>query len=143
MIRRPPRSTRTDTRFPHTTLFRSPSTTLVVVLNILPSPCRCAPASVDTERRFIHVEDRFHFLAVVDRHLPQAHDLPHDLWVVTLRLGLVVNVADIVGDTLFLFLQPLAALDEKAQLFVGSGGFAHFMLRWLGCGLASIAPARP
>src|SRR3546814_14293512 len=70
-----------------------PSTTLVVVLNILPSPCRCAPASVDTERRFIHVEDRFHFLAVVDRHLPQAHDLPHDLWVVTLRLGLVVNVA--------------------------------------------------
>src|SRR3546814_11184352 len=24
MIRRPPRSTRTDTRFPHTTLFRSP-----------------------------------------------------------------------------------------------------------------------
>src|SRR3546814_15473234 len=27
MIRRPPRSTRTDTLFPYTTLFRSPSTT--------------------------------------------------------------------------------------------------------------------
>src|SRR3546814_3573898 len=28
MIRRPPRSTRTDTLFPYTTLFRSPTTTL-------------------------------------------------------------------------------------------------------------------
>src|SRR3546814_15244388 len=28
MIRRPPRSTRTDTRFPYTTLFRSPQGTL-------------------------------------------------------------------------------------------------------------------
>src|SRR3546814_1548893 len=31
MIRRPPRSTRTDTLFPYTTLFRSPCTTLSVV----------------------------------------------------------------------------------------------------------------
>src|SRR3546814_15884780 len=30
MIRRPPRSTRTDTLFPYTTLFRSLSTTLVI-----------------------------------------------------------------------------------------------------------------
>src|SRR3546814_9471962 len=34
MIRRPPRSTRTDTRFPYTTLFRSPS-----------SRCASSPAS--------------------------------------------------------------------------------------------------
>src|SRR3546814_11318352 len=40
--------------------------------------------------------------------------------------------SDLVADTLFLFLQPLDALDEKAQLFVGSGGFAHIMLRWMG-----------
>src|SRR3546814_9109416 len=71
MIRRPPRTTRTDTLFPYTTLFRS-------------------------------------------------------------RFGFVIDVADIVADTLFLFLQPLDALDEKAQLFVGSGGFAHIMLRWMG-----------
>src|SRR3546814_5601348 len=30
MIRRPPRSTRTDTLFPYTTLFRSPSVTAVL-----------------------------------------------------------------------------------------------------------------
>src|SRR3546814_4988093 len=71
MIRRPPRTTRTDTLFPYTTLFRS-------------------------------------------------------------RFGFVIDVADIVADTLFRFLQPLDALDEKAQLFVGSGGFAHIMLRWMG-----------
>src|SRR3546814_4591444 len=34
MIRRPPRSTRTDTLFPYTTLFRSPSSVIVTV-----SPC--------------------------------------------------------------------------------------------------------
>src|SRR3546814_19109729 len=34
MILRPPRSTRTDTLFPYTTLFRSPATTCV-------SGCRC------------------------------------------------------------------------------------------------------
>src|SRR3546814_5057131 len=34
MIRRPPRSTRTDTLFPYTTLFRS-----------LPAPTRCCPGS--------------------------------------------------------------------------------------------------
>src|SRR3546814_11107583 len=36
MIRRPPRSTRTDTLFPYTTLFRSPHPQLVPLL----SPCR-------------------------------------------------------------------------------------------------------
>src|SRR3546814_12308914 len=33
MIRRPPRSTRTDTLFPYTTLFRSPELTLVGVID--------------------------------------------------------------------------------------------------------------
>src|SRR3546814_18356456 len=35
MIRRPPRSTRTDTLFPYTTLFRSPSLVLVWVLGLM------------------------------------------------------------------------------------------------------------
>src|SRR3546814_7892497 len=39
MIRRPPRSTRTDTLFPYTTLFRSPS------------PGRCAPSCADWRLR--------------------------------------------------------------------------------------------
>src|SRR3546814_14796224 len=40
MIRRPPRSTRTDTLFPYTTLFRS----AVAARSVLPSPCRAAGA---------------------------------------------------------------------------------------------------
>src|SRR3546814_18132714 len=35
MIRRPPRSTRTDTLFPYTTLFRSLSVPRLLVLNVL------------------------------------------------------------------------------------------------------------
>src|SRR3546814_15669590 len=37
MIRRPPRSTRTDTLFPYTTLFRSLGATIVMVSHELPS----------------------------------------------------------------------------------------------------------
>src|SRR3546814_2645129 len=36
MIRRPPRSTRTDTLFPYTTLFRSPVTTMPTASNLDP-----------------------------------------------------------------------------------------------------------
>src|SRR3546814_12635339 len=42
MIRRPPRSTRTDTLFPYTTLFRSNRMTLVTWLS--DSDCRARPA---------------------------------------------------------------------------------------------------
>src|SRR3546814_8605285 len=41
MIRRPPRSTRTDTLFPYTTLFRSPGPSRTVI----------SPAGAATERR--------------------------------------------------------------------------------------------
>src|SRR3546814_9531365 len=34
MIRRPPRSTRTDTLFPYTTLFRSPDKRVNIILNV-------------------------------------------------------------------------------------------------------------
>src|SRR3546814_15154273 len=45
MIRRPPRSTRTDTLFPYTTLFRSPSATR---RSALPRPkSACSPTRVD------------------------------------------------------------------------------------------------
>src|SRR3546814_10445053 len=84
----------------------------------LPCPRRqglATAALFESERRFIDVENRFHLLAVVDRHFPEAHALTHDLGVVTLRFGFVIDVADIVADTLFLFLQPLDALDAKAR----------------------------
>src|SRR3546814_5799039 len=50
MIRRPPRSTRTDTLFPYTTLFRSAAPGLVLVLG-----WRRRPASdhQTSERRFV------------------------------------------------------------------------------------------
>src|SRR3546814_10463559 len=68
----------------------------------LPCPRRqglATAALFESERRFIDVENRFHLLAVVDRHFPEAHDLTHDLGVVTLRFGFVIDVADIVADT--------------------------------------------
>src|SRR3546814_9060029 len=77
------------------------------------------------------------------RHFAQANDLAHDLGVITLRLRFAVNVADIVADTLFLFLQPLDALDEKAQLLVGGRRFAHFILRRMGMMGRRESPRRP
>src|SRR3546814_17179779 len=41
MIRRPPRSTRTDTLFPYTTLFRSPSLLFIDFQNIAHRPIAC------------------------------------------------------------------------------------------------------
>src|SRR3546814_5080745 len=44
----------------------------------LPCPRRqglATAALFESERRFIDVENRFHLLAVVDRHFPEAHDL--------------------------------------------------------------------
>src|SRR3546814_14282007 len=46
MIRRPPRSTRTDTLFPYTTLFRSLSSPISS-----PSPCRTRDRSARARRR--------------------------------------------------------------------------------------------
>src|SRR3546814_19692083 len=48
MIRRPPRSTRTDTLFPYTTLFRSPRPQVAIIT----TPGRVA------HRRPVHAEDR-------------------------------------------------------------------------------------
>src|SRR3546814_9604573 len=48
----------------------------------LPCPRRqglATAALFESERRFIDVENRFHLLAVVDRHFPEAHDLTHDI----------------------------------------------------------------
>src|SRR3546814_6933484 len=48
MIRRPPRSTRTDTLFPYTTLFRSlPSNRVLLVYDYPPSQCALARIRTD------------------------------------------------------------------------------------------------
>src|SRR3546814_17389589 len=46
MIRRPPRSTRTDTLFPYTTLFRSPREVRAEVRTSLPAALSVRPAAV-------------------------------------------------------------------------------------------------
>src|SRR3546814_5172516 len=48
MKRRPPRSTRTDTLFPYTTLFRSPC------FAWSPSPCRGGSATIRSPSRLVH-----------------------------------------------------------------------------------------
>src|SRR3546814_3560078 len=48
MIRRPPRSTRTDTLFPYTTLFRSPAE-FCHVANSTSAKVKCAPAWLRSE----------------------------------------------------------------------------------------------
>src|SRR3546814_10206347 len=45
MIRRPPRSTRTDTLFPYTTLFRSRSDTICNTPSTVACPCPNTPSS--------------------------------------------------------------------------------------------------
>src|SRR3546814_20738896 len=51
MIRRPPRSTRTATLFPYTTLFRSPGLILHGALSTAPSVRRLDDAAVAAQRR--------------------------------------------------------------------------------------------
>src|SRR3546814_2561918 len=54
MIRRPPRSTRTDTLFPYTTLFRSHTGSIPVCLNIRSGPSRAGPVPAGSYRRGKH-----------------------------------------------------------------------------------------
>jgi hypothetical protein len=49
----------------------------------------------------------------------------HDLGVVAVGLRLGVDVLDIVGDALLLFLEALDALDEKPQLIRGYRSVCH------------------
>src|SRR3546814_10347109 len=62
MIRRPPRSTRTDTLFPYTTLFRSPGAVraIEIILRPVPSDRRhrlCHPPAVAGQRAELRSEE--------------------------------------------------------------------------------------
>src|SRR3546814_10806065 len=57
MIRRPPRSTRTDTLFPYTTLFRSPSRSARRARPTPPSsPPRCSPTRMRSEEHTSEIQ---------------------------------------------------------------------------------------
>ena len=70
----------------------------------------------------------FHALVLV--LLAQAHDRAQRLHVVAVALGLGVDVADVVGDRLLLFLEPLDALDEGLELILGEIGSRLSRSRW-------------
>src|SRR5688572_8854916 len=74
-------------------------------------PAMAGPLS-QAERGAIGVEQRVHLLTRVRLHFPQTDDRPHRLGVVAARFGFRIDVANIVGHRLFLFLEPLDALDE-------------------------------
>src|SRR3979409_2424684 len=63
-----------------------------------------------SERVDVGLENRLVFHALVLVLLAQTHDRTQRLHVVAVALGLAVDVADVVGDRLFLFLEPLDAL---------------------------------
>ncbi len=75
---------------------------------------------MEAERVAIGFQQGVGLVAVMLLHLPQLDDRAHRLDVEAGRLGFGIDVLDIVGDAFLLFLQPLDALDEKAELFGGN-----------------------
>src|SRR3546814_8399914 len=65
MIRRPPRSTRTDTLFPYTTLFRSP-----LFRGCFPG---AAASAINSNRIFHHVEQQHARLRAIARACPRRY----------------------------------------------------------------------
>src|SRR5690349_4513472 len=83
----------------------------MMFLNLL-CPAMIAPY-LAADGRAIGFQDCILFLPCVRFHFPQAHNHPHDLGIVAVRLGLRIDVPNIVGDALLFFLEPLNSLDEQ------------------------------
>src|ERR1700751_5431318 len=87
----------------------------------------------------ISVQDRFLLLAFVDILLAQTDDDTQGLDVKTGALGLRIDVANVLGDRLFLFFEAFDTLDEGFKLLLGEttgglivfdgGGRSHWALR--------------
>src|SRR5690606_31663061 len=52
-------------------------------------------------------------------HLPQPDDLPQNLGIEAMRLGLGIDFLDVIGERLLLLLQPLDARDDLVELVGG------------------------
>ena len=67
-------------------------------------------------------------LALVDVLLAQPHHDAQRLDVEAVALGLGIDVADVVGDRLLLFFEPLDPLDDGLELILGKavGGLFVF-----------------
>ena len=64
----------------------------------------------------VEVEERFLLLAFGRILLPQPHHRADDLGIVAVRLGLRVDILDVVGDRLLFFLELLDPLDDGTEL---------------------------
>src|SRR5687767_3289252 len=84
--------------------------------------------SVQPERGLVGLQKRVGLLAVVGLHLAEADDGADRLGVVAARLGLAVDVLDVVRDRLLLLLEPLDPLDQKPQFVGRNGAFRHLIL---------------
>ena len=87
---------------------------------------RCA-FEAHAERAFVRVEHRFHLSAIIRRHLPKPHDLPHDLGVVPDSLGLGVDIADVVADALLFPFETLDPLNQETEAIIGNFGHFRFL----------------
>ncbi len=79
------------------------------------------------ERVHVGFDDGLVLAALIDILLAQPHDDPQRLHVEAVALGLGVDVLDVVGDRLLLFLQPLHALDEGLELVLRKAGRGLFL----------------
>src|SRR6478609_5964624 len=79
------------------------------------SPCRMLSDRL-ADRLQIEVEDRLFLLALFEIALAQRDDLAQHLDVVAVALGLGIDLLDVVGDRLLLFLEALDALHDALEL---------------------------
>src|SRR3546814_16302884 len=91
MIRRPPRSTRTDTLFPYTTLFRSPQESLKMPSEGATSPALRrvrAAAAGPHERAYSSAGERLVYLEEVPGSIPGTPTIPFN------GISVLLNVPD-------------------------------------------------
>ncbi len=90
------------------------------------NPRKAGGLAAHSKRAEIEIEYRFLLLQVGLVELPHTHNLTHDLGVEARALRLGINLADVGGQCRTLFFQPLDAVDEGAQMFLGETRFGHF-----------------
>ena len=76
----------------------------------------------------VGLQYRLVLFALVDVLLAQAHHDTQRLDIEAVALGFGIDIADVVGERLFLLLEPFDALDEGLELILGEavGGLVVF-----------------
>src|SRR3546814_5584302 len=110
MIRRPPRSTRTDTLFPYTTLFRSRSTARRPMRCCSPEPTRSASSRSEEHTSELQSLMRISYavfclkkkIMIVDQeHLQTQKMIPKDRLyniIMTIQYGNIIRIVNIIDQ---------------------------------------------